>query len=727
MQQEVNKTLSEEIIPSPVDDIQQNGAPELKKRKKNNKPKVKPNVWREDSANYQEKSQHVNKPFEEYYASQHITKDEQELKTMIDSFRTPLPITFRVNRSIPTQSQEKLKQKIRNFAQDINKIRIDDSSVAEILNKEAPAEESEPLYASLKPVPFVSDDSIWQMGDKITKNLLRKHSGFTPFRNFLMRETEKGNISRQELVSMLPPLMFTNWKPTDKVLDMCAAPGSKTAQLVELLYQSCNGDEKKISGFVIANDNDVKRAYLLVHQLQRLNFLFPHLMISCHDATKYPQFTSEPKLKFDKVLCDIMCSGDGTIRKSPDIWRKWKANMGHGLHKLQVDCVLRAFDLLNVGGEIVYSTCALNPIEDEAVVAEIIRRTKGKLVLQDLSPRFPHLNYSPGMTTWIVTGKKGQVISSFEEAKLKNIDNRITESEFPKDDVKDMNMHYTMRIMPHQNNTGGFYIAHFKKVGDLDEPLYKESEDDKERIKQFKGRNLQKDSIQAVDTERLKTIMSYYGINRDSFTDDQFCLRMSENTNGLDGVRKIMYISPSVRKFVEQNEAENQTFNIINCGIRMFAKSKAYFLKCPYRITQEAASLLWNHTNDTRKIELNEKNFLEFLLDYQMTVEEVTNNGQPEVAQKIAGMEPGALLVKRKEEDETNSHDSIYAVGFKGTITLSRHVKFDQLASLLKSIGCEQAPKKKIQKDQKKGLPPTVAVGTEQAMIDEIGDIEDDE
>ncbi|EFC41364.1 predicted protein [Naegleria gruberi] len=657
----------------------------------------------------------TNKIFEQYYFDQQRVVDSQEeLKDMVDAFRKTLPISFRINQSIPKSSQEKLKQKIRNFAEAISKIRIDDSAVSQYLHEPSKVE-TEPEYASLKPVPFIPDDLVWQMHDHVTKNLLRKQPEFSEFRNFLMRETEKGNFCRQEVVSMLPPLMFTNWKPSDKVLDMCAAPGSKTSQLVELLYQSSGGDSKNISGFVIANDNDVKRAYLLVHQLQRLNFLFPHLMITNHDATKYPQFTTEPKLKFDKVLCDIMCSGDGTIRKSPQVWRQWKANMGHGLHKLQVDCVLRAFDMLNVGGEIVYSTCTLNPIEDEAVVAEIIRRTKGKLVLQDLSSRYPSLKYKPGMTNWVVTSKKGELLPSFEYARKYNSDNRITESEFAKDDVKDMNMHYTMRILPNQNNTGGFYIAHFKKVADLDEPISEYNENTEETIKQFKGRGIQKDTIQSMEPEKLEKILDFYGVNRDNFKNEQFCLRTTDSATELDSVRKVMYISPSVRKFVEHNMNDGQQFNIINCGIRVFARNKAQFLRCRYRMTQEAATLLWDNTNSHRKIELNRENFIKFLVEPQVSPKIFEENGQKEEAEKISQMEPGGVLVKIKDEDE-DSHDNIVVIGFKGNITISRHIKYDQVSIVLKSIGCDIEPKKK---------KITLEKTTE--TEEEIEDIEDDE
>ena len=75
--------------------------------------------------------------------------------------------------------------------------------------------------------------------------------------------TSSGHIGRQEAVSMLPP-MFLDVDPNDIVLDMCAAPGSKTLQILERVHRSEGG------GIVVANDADSKRAYLLVHQVYLL-------------------------------------------------------------------------------------------------------------------------------------------------------------------------------------------------------------------------------------------------------------------------------------------------------------------------------------------------------------------------------------------------------------------------------------------------------------------------
>ena len=77
------------------------------------------------------------------------------------------------------------------------------------------------------------DELAWQLN--LTRKDIRREEAYFKLHNFLISETESGNISRQETVSMIPPLVL-DVKPHHKVLDMCAAPGSKTGQLIEAVH-----------------------------------------------------------------------------------------------------------------------------------------------------------------------------------------------------------------------------------------------------------------------------------------------------------------------------------------------------------------------------------------------------------------------------------------------------------------------------------------------------------
>ena len=105
---------------------------------------------------------------------------------------------------------------------------------------------------------------------------------------------------------------------------------------------------------------------------------------------------------FDRVLADVPCSGDGTMRKNPAIWNKWNTSGSISLHALQITIANRGIQLLKEDGLIVYSTCSMSPYEDEATVAELLRQNKGKLELVDARQFLPDFKCRSGMSDWIV-------------------------------------------------------------------------------------------------------------------------------------------------------------------------------------------------------------------------------------------------------------------------------------------------------------------------------------
>ncbi|GIZ42615.1 hypothetical protein CKM354_000587500 [Cercospora kikuchii] len=331
------------------------------------------------------------------------------------------------------------------------------------------------------------------------KNVVRKYEPFKDFQKFLVSETGVGNISRQEEVSMIPPLLL-DVQPHHTVLDLCAAPGSKSAQLVELLHageedrvakalesvrSSDSGsadigeDHGRSTGILVANDVNYQRAQMLVHQVKRLNS--PNLIVTNHDATMYPSIALPSQtdgagnkagkwLKFDRILADVPCSGDGTCRKNPNIWKDWTPQNGLGLYVTQVRILTRALQMLKVGGRVVYSTCSLNPVENEAVIASAIERCGGsaKIKLVDSSDRLPDLKRTPGLKDWSIMNRSGTIYESWAEAAgLEQESSRIVPGMFPPEPEENIPLENCWRVYPHQQNTGGFFIAALEKLSEI--------------------------------------------------------------------------------------------------------------------------------------------------------------------------------------------------------------------------------------------------------------------
>ncbi|KAA6424209.1 MAG: tRNA (cytosine-5-)-methyltransferase NSUN2 [Trebouxia sp. A1-2] len=409
----------------------------------------RPDKWSEKSRSQPERSEYNNELFVEYYKKQGVVPEGQ-WEEFMEVLKTPLPTTFRINGTgkFATDLRDKLES---DFLSNFNK---DPIMVA-----------GETLQPP-RPLPWYSNKLAWHMS--FSRGQLRKLPILAEIHELLKRENEAGSITRQEAVSMVPPL-FLGVEPHHRILDMCAAPGSKTAQILEMLHAGT----MMPTGIVVANDADAQRCNLLAHQTKRM--CSPALIVTNHDATMYPivtDHTAKESILFDRILCDVPCSGDGTIRKAPDIWRRWTPGNGNGLHPLQLRIALHACQMLKVGGRLVYSTCTFNPVEDEAVVAEVLRMTGSAMQLLDLSDHLPGLPRLPGLKKWYARDKI-QYYSNWEEAS-QNGPHKLTKSMFPDAQSDELPLERCMRILPHHSDTGGFFIAVFEKMAKYPQPAPKQ-------------------------------------------------------------------------------------------------------------------------------------------------------------------------------------------------------------------------------------------------------------
>ena len=219
----------------------------------------------------------------------------------------------------------------------------------------------------------------------------------------------------QEAVSMMAGY-FLGAKPHERVLDLCAAPGNKTAQLAVAMQNT---------GTLIANDKSYGRLRALGQIMKRLGLI--NISSSVYDGTAYPQLNDF----FDRVLVDAPCSCQGTYRKGRH--KKVEVHRGRSLKMADTQYALleRAFSVTRPGGTILYSTCTFAPEENEAVISRFKYQHGDHIQVLPLA--MPKIVYSPGCAAW-----QGEV--------------------FHPDVV------HTRRLWPHQNNTGGFYLALLRKA-----------------------------------------------------------------------------------------------------------------------------------------------------------------------------------------------------------------------------------------------------------------------
>lgn len=189
-------------------------------------------------------------------------------------------------------------------------------------------------------------------------------------------------------------------------------------------------------------------------------------MLTNLDATRYPSVTT-----FDRVLADVPCSGDGTVRKARDLLSGWRLEHSLSLHGVQLRVLIRGLQLLREGGTLCYSTCSLNVVENEAVVHAAIAALGGAVELIDCSKMLPGVARAPGLTTWaVVAPSLDYTYSSYEElaADVKLSERarvRYVPTMFATGDTSQL--YRCMRFYPWLNDSGGFFVALLRKTSAL--------------------------------------------------------------------------------------------------------------------------------------------------------------------------------------------------------------------------------------------------------------------
>ncbi len=170
---------------------------------------------------------------------------------------------------------------------------------------------------------------------------------------------ENGAYYIQNLSSLVPVLVLDP-KPNEAILDVCAAPGGKTTYLAQLT--------KNQAQLVINDESNIR--------LMRTKQLCKNYGVKLAGTFNQPAqyLTKHLNIKFDAILIDAPCSGEGLINLSiPESLQYWSTKKINRLKKLQKRILEESYKLLKSGGRIVYATCTTAPEENEEVIANLLK------------------------------------------------------------------------------------------------------------------------------------------------------------------------------------------------------------------------------------------------------------------------------------------------------------------------------------------------------------------
>ncbi|MDI6935980.1 NOL1/NOP2/sun family putative RNA methylase, partial [Serratia sp. Se-PFBMAAmG] len=165
----------------------------------------------------------------------------------------------------------------------------------------------------------------------------------------------------QEASSMLPVTALFDAAPSARqVMDVAAAPGSKTTQMAALMQNE---------GAILANEYSASRVKVLHANISRCGV--SNVALTHFDGRVFGAALPE---QFDAILLDAPCSGEGVVRKDADALRNWTLESTEDIAATQRDLIDSAFHALQPGGTLIYSTCTLNQIENQQVIAWLQQR-----------------------------------------------------------------------------------------------------------------------------------------------------------------------------------------------------------------------------------------------------------------------------------------------------------------------------------------------------------------
>ena len=224
-----------------------------------------------------------------------------------------------------------------------------------------------PVYARLNPLRMLPEQTIetWRTNDInyafrkydwAPENLVFELSSLPPLAKLV--SFQKGAFYIQDPSTLLA-VQILDPQPGERILDLCAAPGGKTTYIAQVIDDD---------GEVFASDRDPERLKLVTENCKRMHIT----SVSTSTADELDNYRRNGGEPFDRVLVDAPCSNTGVIRRRVDLRWRLKPEEFARLHKVQLELLHRATSLLKPGGVLVYSTCSLEPEENEQLITAFL-------------------------------------------------------------------------------------------------------------------------------------------------------------------------------------------------------------------------------------------------------------------------------------------------------------------------------------------------------------------
>ncbi|GMF30674.1 unnamed protein product [Phytophthora fragariaefolia] len=412
------------------------------RKKRHREEKAEKIVWR--------KFDRENRAFERFY-ERCLGLHALEFARFLACLKEPLPVHLRVNGNYTSLSEIVTGSLELDF-------NLSDVTVPTPVG-------GGDMHVKFAPEAWVPEKRLWKLATD--SKTFRKVEGLRSLSTYVRAQGSLGTLLRQDPAATVLPA-FLDVRPGQRVLDLCGGGEHRAPSIEEYLCPASPASagietSSSASSLMVVNERDATAAASAVRNLARTLPLSRDLVVTAHKPEEFPAPVAADAL-FDRVICCAPCSGDGLVRKLPEKWRNWSPAQALAHHPSQLGLTEHALTLLRTGGVLLYSTRSINPIEDEAVVAELLRRSKGALELVETDNVLEGLERSRGLTQWDVLD-----VPSWDEAP-EDQRHRLRPSMWPptSEERDEMHLDRCVRILPHQNDTHGLFVAVIRKVREAD-------------------------------------------------------------------------------------------------------------------------------------------------------------------------------------------------------------------------------------------------------------------